>query len=566
MSKVLEKYKQYKDALKECGVTNSDSVETAISKLKNGGYTDIAEALAGRTTAATVTNAENDGSSSDDSSEQIDTDSEIDSYASDTITWNGVEMSYDELYQLLEEENGGTINGIPDVDSDAVETSLAGIFGMPYQFSVDVDPPQSSTSSIGRKYNEKILSIAPVLFLTPGEPVFMSGYSNEQKVTLATSLLNRLASGDDDGGVDTLDEGRYYSFTSNFPQYKRYANAALRALAYYMGISDCEVPIPGKDQTEKLKYIDIERWMNNDFTRLFGTQTTLPFFLDAETQITEDYSNDTSESILSSGANQLSGTAREIQFILGSKDGGGLAKALGNSITELGDNLVTALGDVGEAFAGRNLFSRLTSELTTIISGGKIVFPEIWAGSSFSKNYSISMKLRSPDPDPVSIFLNIYMPLVLLISMTAPRQLNSSSNAYESPFMVRATYKSIFSCDLGLITSLSISKGGEDKWNTMGQPVTADVQINVKDMYADAMFISKAYGLIANTAQMDYLATMAGVDLNIWEPFRIINLAQMITTNIPQDFVSGVWGGFKRKANQLGASLLGVFSDTRFLQ
>ena len=34
------------------------------------------------------------------------------------------------------------------------------------------------------------------------------------------------------------------------------------------------------------------------------------------------------------------------------------------------------------------------------------------------------------------------------------------------------------------------------------------------------MFISKMMGLIANTAEMDYLATMAGVNLNDYENQR----------------------------------------------
>lgn len=496
----------------------------------------------------------------------VDTDTSQYTDNSDTINWNGETMTYAEYEAALVEENGGDdISGTPDSSYSAITSSLAGIFGMPYQFSEVVDPPVGSdTSRIGRKFNEKILSVAPVLFLTPGEPAFMTGYKQSAKQSMATQMLRVLQDGE--GDTNDLDEGRYYSFTSNFPQYKRYANTALRALAFYMGIEDCKIPIPGKDgQMEKLKNLDIERWMSNSFTRLFGTQTTLPFFLDAETSISEDFSNDTTESMISQTANGFSSSARELQFILGSKDAGGLLGSLTNAVTEVSGNLTSAFGDLSDAVLGKNLLSRMGSELTTIVSGGKIVFPEIWSGSSYSKSYSINMKFRSPDPDPVSIFINIYMPIVLLVSMTAPRQINSSSNSYESPFLVRATYKSIFSCDLGIIQSLSITKGGSDKWNVMGQPVTADVSITIKDLYSD-MFISKAMGLIANTAQMDYLATMAGTDLNIFEPLRMLNLSDMIMSNVPRDFASGLWGGFKRTLNQKASSLIGKFADTRFLQ
>ena len=501
-----------------------------------------------------------------DESDLINTDPDQVEEDDDTINWNGESMSYEEFVAAQSMNNAEDVSGIESVSYRYVAQSLTGIFGMPYQFSEAVDPPVDGDSyNIGRKYNEKILSIAPVLFLTPGEPVFMAGYKKDAKQAMATKIFEALADDDSKGGGESdekLDEGKYYSFASNFPEYKKYANTALRALAYYMGIQDCEVPIPGKDGTEKLRNIDIEHWMDNKFTRLFGTQTTLPFFLDAETSISEDFSNDTTESMVSQTANGFSSTARELQFIMGSKDSGGLLKSLGKATTEAGANLASAFGDLGEAMLGKNLLSRVTSELTTIVSGGKIVFPEIWGGSSYNKSYNISFKFRSPDPDPVSIFLNIYMPIVLLVSMTAPRQINASSNAYESPFLVRATYKSIFSCDLGIIQSLSIQKGGQDQWNTMGQPITADVNLTIKDLYSD-MFISKQMGLIANTAQMDYLATMAGTDLNIFEPLRMLNLAGMIISNIPGDFASNLWGGFKRTLNQKVASMLGT--DYRFL-
>ena len=210
------------------------------------------------------------------------------------------------------------------------------------------------------------------------------------------------------------------------------------------------------------------------------------------------------------------------------------------------------------------MISRVAGELTTIVTGGKIVFPEIWSDSDYDRSYDINIKLRSPDPDPVSIFLNVYMPIVLLISMTAPRQIGNSSNSYEAPFIVRATYKSIFSCDMGIITSLSINKGGSGNWNSMGMPTSADVTISLKDLYG-SMQISKRMGLLTNTAQMDYLATMAGVDLNEFEPTRQIRLASQIIGNTFNDWGDYAWGGIKATANKAGGKIFSRFTDTRYL-
>lgn len=448
--------------------------------------------------------------------------------------------------------------------------SINGIFGIPYQFSPTVDIPiideEGYSTNVGRKYAEKILSVMPVLFLTPGEPVFMPGYGQAARDEAARSLLGSKGDDDESGIFDGLGDGRYYTFTSDFPEYQKYANIALRALAQFMGIG--HVRIPAASKSVRLDSIRVEDLLSEDFARLFGANTTIPFFLDAETSISEDFSNDTSESMLSQKVNQYSDTAREIQFLIGSHDMGGLAGNLKNAFVGAGSNLLDSVGavasDIAGALVGQGLITRVTNELTTVVTGGKIIFPEIWSGSGYSRNYSINIKLRSPDPDPVSIYLNIYLPIILLISMAAPKQLNNSANSYESPFLVRATYKSIFNCDLGIISSLSITKGGEDKWNVMGMPMQADVTVTIKDLYS-TMFISKTQGLLNNTAQMDYLALMAGIDMNEIDVLRNIKLASLIYANKPRDFLLDGWASIKDSLNKAANKVIGTFADTRFV-
>ena len=474
----------------------------------------------------------------------------------------------DRLDQIM--EHGYTIGGDsgetirePETVYGIMTNSLSGIFGIPYQFSDLVDPPIDNYNRVGRKYMEKILSVMPVLFLTPGEPVFMDNYGQDAKDLVAKQIM----SGDDDGALDTLGDGKYYSFDSKYQEYQKYANLAMRSLAIFMGIGDAAIQTP--HGRRKISEIRLEDLLNKDFLRFFGANTSIPFYMDAENAISESFGNETSESMLSQKANQFSDTAREIQFIAGTADVGGIVGAVKNAVVGSGSNILDAasgvLDSVGSAIVGKGLMSRLTNELTTIVTGGKIIFPEIWSGSSYSRSYSLKMKLRSPDPDPVSIFLNVYIPIILLISMAAPRQIDNSANSYQSPFLVRATYKSIFNCELGLITSLSIDKGGEDMWNTMGMPIQAEVTIDIKDLYSN-MFISKSQGIMNNTAQMDYLALMAGLDMNEMDITRMISLGSMIYLNKPRDFIYDMWGGIKTGLNKAANSVLGKITDTRFLR
>jgi hypothetical protein len=149
--------------------------------------------------------------------------------------------------------------------------------------------------------------------------------------------------------------------------------------------------------------------------------------------------------------------------------------------------------------------------------------------------------------------------------MAAPRQLDNSASSFESPFMVRANYKSVFTVDLGIIESLSITRGGDDKWNVMGMPVTADVSLSIKDLYG-SMFVSNGMGIVNNTMQMDYIATLAGVDLNEFELSRIYQISMMIIGSTITSAPSRFWGAIKQGANRTAAGILRRFGiDTRSL-
>lgn len=489
----------------------------------------------------------------------------------DLIEWGGFAgfSSYEEA-----EASGWRLDSNEVGDNSAVNAmvkSINGIMGVPYQFDTEIDIPYETGATVGRKYMEKILSVMPVMFVTPGEPVFMDGYGKDAKKKMVDKLLNNFITEHlSEGGVDdegsTLDElagnddGRYYSFGSQFAEYCKYANMALRVLAQFMNIGHVKIPTANGGKT-RLRNVRVQDLLSNSFRKAFAADSVIPFYLDAETSITENFSNDTTESILSQTANQGSEIARQIQFVAGSHDPGGIVGAVKDAVSGAGDSLLNTgadlMNNLGSSVFGNGLINRVTSELTTIVTGGKIVFPEMWNSSSYSKSYNITMKLRSPDPDPVSIFLNIYAPIILWVSMAAPRQVGNSANSYASPFLVRCTYKSIFNVDLGIVQSLDITTGGEDKWNALGQPTQAEITVTIKDLYS-TMFISKGAGIINNTAQMDYLALKAGVDMNRLEATRMINLAAMMISNVPEDILVNAWSNVKESLNKRANKILGI--------
>jgi hypothetical protein len=155
----------------------------------------------------------------------------------------------------------------------------------------------------------------------------------------------------------------------------------------------------------------------------------------------------------------------------------------------------------------------------TILGAGEIDIPEIWQGSSFSKNYTFSMQLRSPYGDPVSIMQSIYVPLALILAGAVPRAIGP--NAYTSPMLCRAYSKGMLGIPLGMIDSVQIKRGSDQHgWNFQRLPTSIDLSFTIKDL-SPAMYMGMddGQGLFEtvageNSSFQEYLQTLGALGLN----------------------------------------------------
>ena len=471
---------------------------------------------------------------------------------------------YKEIYSTSKKLSASKIDSI-------VSTVSHGIFGMPYQYSkeVDIRITGDREEDFGRMYFSKIISVMPVMFITPGEPFFISDnkYMNDRRREVL-----QLYDDNSDLTVDDVVNGKtslpFYTFKSTFKEYVKYVNPMIQALALFMGMQDEEY-YDGKGNTHKLWSFNLYDILNKDFAKLFNANTSLALYLDAENSVSESFSNNTTESMLSQKVNSLSDTAKELSFLMGSAGVGNLYDTLNKAVSDTTASMGQALGEL--PIAG-GVIRRITSSLATVVTGGKIIFPEIWNSSEFSRSYNINIKLRSPDNDPMSILFNIYIPCCCLAALALPRQIKNKANDYSSPFLVRATYKSIFNCQLGIVSSLSFTKGGEDKWNAMGLPTQVDVSMEIKDLYS-TMFMSKNdsdkhwSGLTSNVGELDYLSLMAGLDMNKSWYTKNLQLKLSLAAGEIENLPSMVWNTFLEGMNRKASNFLSkaIGADVRFV-
>jgi hypothetical protein len=459
-------------------------------------------------------------------------------------------------------------------------TDIRGILGVPHQFLPSADARISTASGagdvgdLGRVYTDKIIKQIPLLLITPGTPQFMAGYSKDQK---ATAIANLFPDGGTEDDLDSLvndTSGKYYTLKFAYTDYYEYLNEMLRSAAILLEIEDFEI--------ESGKKLGSYNWMNHTTSGGDDTETTIfgssglsaflgPYagciaaYADCGNTVDDSFRNDTSNSQLASAINSLSDQGRELNFLIGNVGGqaglklDALAGGLGvdAAVSTVADGIDSLLGN-------NNIFSNILNKTSTILAGGRMVFPKIWSESSFSRSYGVKMKLVSPSGDKVSVFLNILVPIYHILALTLPRQ--SEGQTYFSPFLVRAYSKSLFNVDMGLITNLSISKGAEGEWTQDGLPTVADVSFDIEDLY-DNMFMSSAAaqgtftGIMSNITELDYIANSCGVNINDHEIARTIQLYTALTAGSIKDRIQiGIFGKIQQWCSQKIQNIFGVFS------
>lgn len=449
--------------------------------------------------------------------------------SNETETNNGIE---DENKANHEYINDYLINNKKNKASlaSAFLTNVRGIHGLPYQFLASADR-RLPGSNFGRKYSERIIARMPLLLLTPGAPKFMSSYSQKDKENLLKYMLNKEKSLIEQLTNNTDGDSKFYTFEFAYKQYYSCVNPMLQRIARFLNIQDRT--IDGKP----LDRYSWENYTNEALKGFVSNRESVAFYIDSDTQISESFSNNTGESTLAQTVNGLSDMGREIQFLLG-----GAAGVEFEALKE--ENRGEVLADF-DSFADKyarlipkNLMNKLSNGFLTVASGGKMIFPEIWQDSEFSRSYDISIKLSTPEADNFSWFMNIAVPLIHLICLVAPRQLGA--NGYQSPFLVRGYYKGFFNCDMGIITQMNIQKGDKGKWTTNGLPTVVDVNFSLKDLY-QIMTITqddKVIDLLKNTALLDYLANMCGININKPDILRTLDIYYTQLTNKVIDTVT----------------------------
>lgn len=473
------------------------------------------------------------------------------------------------------------------------------LFGMPYQLPNTVDPRDASVNpAIGTHFLKKFLLEAPILTVIPGDPVFLPEYhGGSAKSGAAVALLN--AEGNSDkfkefasGFAKDDNNIRLYDFQKSYREYMRYVNLLCRVGASYLDIDESYNIQLGHGTAsfqnydwKDYKWTDagsnaenFARWVGglankakNTLLRLNDTGADdaddgmsfwdvlsdydfVQFYIDPDGISNDDMGNSSSESMLKGIFDGMSGKTREFAWMLRN------SQAFGN----LSDTLVSGNEELGqivtEALTGSSVgISSLTSALSRVINlssnvvmGENVIIPNIYGNSTYNKSgFSATIHLKAPYGNVLSYYLDVYVPLMHLIALTIPRQ--STPNTYSSPFLSKSFVEGSWTCNLGLVSGLSISKSNESR-SVNGLPSEVDVTIQFEDLYSTLTMnpTSEPMQFAKNPSLVEYLATNCGMSLT--KP----NAGKKVETY----FTSLVNSGMDVPGNIQGGMLAGIYENS----
>jgi hypothetical protein len=517
-------------------IARSYSIDDMTSDLKNG--------TANINSTSKASNLSTNSSSSTTTSTSSSSDT-LDTSGTDFLTNSEGALLAQSL--LSDKDTRGTTlyTSWANSSSDTYGTSLGdyGVFNMPHQFTKQADP-RSSGDWKGRSYNDHILNNTPLVIFKVGKPNYMNGVALSNSGS-DSSILQAIMDLDEDNQrsyLETLFNGTkenvmyYYTFKDDFANYCDYVNAMVRYLAVKMDLTDYkhynlynETVMTSKDAG----------WFKSLVMNSLGVDNFLAFYAEGpSTTVSESGSNTTGDSQLASSLKTIGQAKRELDFIFGGNSG--MSDA--SSYDEYTSSIQKLYGKA-ENFVEKVL-NKVSGVFSSVSSGANVLFPEIWQDSAYkSSNCNIEIKLSSPYGDKQSIFQNIFIPFLCLLAMTLPRQ--SGRQGYVGPFLVQVFSKGYFSCNLGMVDSLDVKKGGSSglEWSIDDLPTAIDVTLSIKDltptMIGTAASAPTAFG--NNLGLCEYLKVLGGVQLTDFDPVSNIEEAVNFFTSGVMDIPTKIY-------------------------
>lgn len=301
------------------------------------------------------------------------------------------------------------IPGFPDSDN----SNKTRIFGLPMMYNSICDPN-------GRVFSETTMMDLPLVYIQPGRGVMNQQVSDSDEDALK-KIAEDFTSTDAGGGTKfsgSMRDLRTLAFQDAFSEY----------IDYFQNLATiCYNHCGGKGVFKWNKALEMN-WKDMSIT---DGGRSLVFFADTSTSISDSFTNEYTESGLVQTSNDLALKVRELkQLAVRDAASGTLSEITSGQAQNDTNTSSTGVGALLEQTK-----DKIFGSISRILNGSQLLYPQIWNDSRMDRSYNISFKFFSPYGDKMSIFNNVYLPFIALLTMTLPRM--DSISGYAQPFYVR---------------------------------------------------------------------------------------------------------------------------------
>ncbi|MFW6014959.1 MAG: hypothetical protein ACOCRK_00815 [bacterium] len=438
---------------------------------------------------------------------------------------------------------------------------LQGLIGAPPIFSTLADT-KTDNNPYGKEYVERFITEGNFVAFTCGKAKLLPGVGNK---TDRTNFIKHFNS--QDGGEEIkkiLEDYKYeklFGFKNAMAEYWKYVDILAGIAAKMMGVDTMARDIfDGVSHFSEMHWGEFKsKFINYSMSRkASGEGDTkkfwqyVPFYNNGIVESSEIIGNMVGQSSVEGMINNIPGKQylSEVSFITGADVSREIENVNTDSINESMDT--GAMGSSG-------LGGILSGSVSTL--GVNVQLPDVWKDSSYDKTYNVKFKFSTPHGDPLSVYMNLIVPICHLLPLVTSRRIGTS-NTYTSPFMLRIFSKGMMNCDMGMATAININRHPENI-SIDGLPTEIDVMMTIKDLYAMMNMPQKpnVSGVIKTAGLMGYLGTLCGYNMNKPDPELMAEIK--ILYEIKERFSPGdIFYSVKRNVSDISVNTVNSLLET----
>ena len=144
-----------------------------------------------------------------------------------------------------------------------------------------------------------------------------------------------------------------------------------------------------------------------------------------------------------------------------------------------------------------------------------------------------------------------------LMALCIPKQLGDNPNALGSPFLVKCFCKGVFSCQMGMITSMVVDK--TENVNANNLPARIKVTLYLRDLY-DEFAISpsnKPFQIFNNVSMLEFLSVTAGLNMGTNNMIQRLGLLNLLVRGSIKDIPGNVYLKFMDNVRNVTRKIFG---------